>query len=167
MINYKYIKIFAVLQLFAICSTSNAQDSLVGVWQDARVVASGWSNTFLFFNDGSFKYFYNQMDCSKRIVSYSGKWKVNEDELDLTVEQKTVIEGGHLELSNGSCGSDSMLVDGVEKKMKLEVPEEIIYSVSELYADTQDDIARVKVYIDAMPYWRFSDNPKELLKEFE
>jgi hypothetical protein len=170
MINCKYIKILTILLLFAVYGVSNAQsspDSLIGVWQDERIVASGWSNTFLFFNDGNYKYFYNQMDCSKRIVSFSGKWKVNEDELDLTIEQKKVIEGGHLVPSNGSCGTDSMLVDGVEKIVKLELPEEIIYSVSELYAETQDDIARVKIYIDAMPYWRFSGNPQELLKEFE
>lgn len=170
MINYKHIKIFAVLSLFVICGILKAQsssDSLAGVWQDERIVASGWSNTFLFFKNGRFKFFYNQMDCSKRAVSYSGKWKVNEDELDLTVEQRTVIKGGHLEHSDGSCASDSMIVDGVEKIIKLDVPEEIVYSVSEIYTDTQDDISRVKIYIDAMPYWKFSDNPQDLLKEFE
>lgn len=170
MINFKYIKIFAVISLFAFCGLSKAQsspDSLVGVWQDARIVASGWTNTFLFFNDGSFKYFYNQMDCSKRVVSYSGKWNVIEDELDLTIENKTVIEGGHLELSDGSCATDSMIVGGAEKVVTLETPEEVIYSVSEVYADNQDDISRIKIYIDAMPYWKFSDNPGDLLNQFE
>jgi hypothetical protein len=170
MINSKYTKICAFIPLFLFCGILKAQsssDSLVGVWQDERVVASGWSNTFLFFNDGSFKFFCNQMDCSKRVVSYFGKWKVNEDELDLTIEQRTVIEGGHLELSDGSCASDSMIIGGIEKVIKLKSPEEIIYSVSEIYADNQDDISRIKIYIDAMPYWKFSDNPQELLKEFE
>ena len=145
----------------------SSNDSLIGVWQDDRIVASGWSNTFLFFKDGSFKFFFNQMDCSKRIVSYSGMWKVNEDELNLKIKQKTIIEGGHLEPSDGSCGTDSMIVDGVEKAVNLETPEEVIYSVSEIYTENQDDIQRIKIYIDAMPYWKFSDNPQELLKEFE
>ena len=63
-----YYKIFAAFLLFVSFGLTNAQiqrDSLVGVWQDLRIVASGWSNTFLFFNDGGFKFFYNQMDCSK------------------------------------------------------------------------------------------------------
>jgi hypothetical protein len=170
MINCKYIKIFAVLSLFVICDILKAQsssDSLIGVWQDERIVASGWSNTFLLFNDCGFKFFYNQMDCSKRVVSYSGKWIVTEDALNLTVEQKIVIEGGHLEPSDGSCASDSMIVDGVEKVVNLRTPEEVIYSVSEIYTDNQDDISRIKIYIDAMPYWKFSDNPQEMLKEFE
>ena len=145
----------------------SSNDSLIGVWQDDRIVASGWSNTFLFFKDGTFKFFFNQMDCSKRIVSYSGMWKVNEDELNLKIKQKTIIEGGHLEPSDGSCGTDSMIVDGIEKAVNLETPEEVIYSVSEIYTENQDDIQRIKIYIDAMPYWKFSDNPQELLKEFE
>ena len=145
----------------------NSNDSLIGVWQDDRIVASGWSNTFLFFKDGTFKFFFNQMDCAKRTVSYSGMWKVNEDELNLKIKQKTIIEGGHLEPSDGSCGTDSMIVDGIEKAVNLETPEEVIYSVSEIYTENQDDIQRIKIYIDAMPYWKFSDNPQELLKEFE
>jgi hypothetical protein len=170
MVYVKFIKIFTAVFLFVFFGLTNAQgsnDSLIGVWQDSRLVASGWTNTFLFFKDGSFKFFYNQMDCSKRIVSYSGKWKVNEDELDLNVKKKAIIEGGHLELSNGSCASDSMIVGGVEKVVKLKPPEEIIYSLSEVYSDNQDDIPRIKIYIDAMPYWKFSDNPGDLLNEFE
>ena len=170
MIDFKYVKVFSVFLLFILCSLSRAQnspDSLVGVWQDDRIVASGWSNTFLFFKDGTFKFFFNQMDCAKRTVSYSGMWKVNEDELNLKIKQKTIIEGGHLEPSDGSCGTDSMIVDGVEKAVNLETPEEVIYSVSEIYTENQDDIQRIKIYIDAMPYWKFSDNPQELLKEFE
>jgi hypothetical protein len=94
-------------------------------------------------------------------------WKVNEDELNLKIKQKTIIEGGHLKPSDGSCGTDSMIVDGVEKAVNLETPEKVIYSVSEIYTENQDDIQRIKIYIDAMPYWKFSDNPQELLKEFE
>ena len=170
MIYFRYIKVFSVLSLFIFCGFTKAQgspDSLVGVWQDERIVASGWSNTFLFFKDGTFIYFFNQMDCAKRTISYSGTWRVNEDELNLTVERKNVIEGGRLVPSDGSCASDSMIVDGVEKIIKLDVPEEIVYSVSEIYTDNQDDISRIKIYIDAMPYWKFSDNPQEMLKEFK
>lgn len=170
MINFKYKIIITVLSLSVVCGKLNSQgspDSLIGVWQDERIVAAGWSNTFLFFKDGGFKFFYNQMDCSKRVVSYSGKWFVDEDALNLTVEQKNVIEGGHLVSSDGSCASDSMIVDGVEQTVKLKSPEEIVYSVSEIYTENMDDISRIKIYIDAMPYWKFSDNPKELLKEFE
>lgn len=166
--NYKII--FAAFLLFVSFGLTNAQiqsDSLVGVWQDSRLVASGWSNTFLFFNDGKFKFFYNQMDCAKRETSYSGKWKVKDDELRLTIIKKNIIEGGKLELSSGSCASDSMIVGGIGKTVKLRPSQEIIYSVSPVYVDTEDDIQRIKVYIDAIPYWKFSDDPKELINQFE
>lgn len=142
-------------------------DSLVGVWQDSKAVASGWSNSFLFFKNGKFKFFYNQMDCAKREVSYSGKWKAKGDELILTILEKTVIEGGKLEPSTGSCASDSMIVGGFEETVRLQYEEKVLYSVSHVYIDYDDDIQRQKIYIDAMPYWKFSDYPHELIKQFE
>ena len=170
MISKRYIKIFAVILLFAVFGISKAQntgDSLVGVWQDSKVVASGWSNTFLFYKNGVFKFFYNQMDCAKREVSFSGKWIVAGDELKLTVTRRKIIKGGTLELSTGSCASDSMIVCGVEKTIKLKPQEKLVYSVSSIYTDNEDDIQRLKIYIDAMPYWKFSDDPEELINQFE
>ncbi len=156
--------------VFAFCNASKSQsldDSLIGVWQDSKVVASGWSNTFLFFKSGRFKFFYNQMDCAKREVSYSGKWRAAGDELILTISEKTVIEGGELEPSSGSCASDSMIVGGTEATMKLRYLEKVLYSISSIYSDIEDDMQRQKVYIDAMPYWKFADNPEELINQFE
>jgi len=162
--------IFAVLLLVVssgIAKAQNTNDSLVGVWQDSKIVASGWSNTFLFFKNGKFKFFYNQMDCAKREVSYSGRWKVVDDELKLTVTQKKIIKDGTLELSTGSCASDSMIVGGIEKTTNLKPSQKIVYSVSGVYTDNEDDIQRLKIYIDAMPFWKFSDDPGELLNQFE
>ena len=170
MIYKDNIKAVIIILLLIFAGSGSAQiqrDSLVGVWQDSKIVASGWTNTFLFFNDGGYKFFYNQMDCSKREVSMSGNWKVKYDELKLTVNQKDIIEGGTVELSIGSCASDSMIVGGIEKTVFLKPSEKILYSVSAIYVDNADDIQRLKIYIDAMPYWKFSDNPKELLNQFE
>ncbi len=166
--NYKII--FAAILLVVSSGVTNAQntnDSLIGVWQDSKIVASGWSNTFLFFKNGEFKFFYNQMDCAKREVSYSGRWKVVDDELKLNVTQKKIIKEGTLELSTGSCASDSMIVGGIEKTTNLKPSQKIVYSVSGVYTDNEDDIQRLKIYIDAMPFWKFSDDPGELLNQFE
>lgn len=163
-------KIIAVTLLFITFSLTNAQnasDSLVGVWQDSKAVGSGWSNTFLFFKNGKFKFFYNQMDCAKREVSFSGRWKAVDDELKLTITQKKIIEGGTLELSSGSCASDSMIFGGAEKMVKLKPSEKLIYSVSGIYTDIEDDMQRLKIYIDAMPFWKFSDDPEEMINQFE
>lgn len=120
-----------------------------------------------FFRSGKFKFFYNQMDCAKREVSYSGKWKADGDELILTISEKTVVEGGKLEPSTGSCASDSMIVGGKETVIRLQYKEKVLYSASRIYTDNDDDIQRKKIYIDAMPFWKFADNPDELLIQFE
>ena len=167
-----YLKTTIILfvSIFTFYDSGKAQstsDSIVGVWQDSKIVASGWSNTFLFFKNGEFKFFYNQMDCAKREISFSGRWKVSDDELKLTVTHKIIIKGGTLELSTGSCATDSMIVGGIEKTIKLKPSEKLIYSVSGVYTDNADDIQRLKIYIDAMPYWKFSDEPEELINQFE
>jgi len=167
-----YLKTTIILfvSIFTFYGSGKAQstsDSIVGVWQDSKIVASGWSNTFLFFKNGKFKFFYNQMDCAKREISFSGRWKVTEDELKFIVTHKIIIKGGSLELSSGSCASDSMIVGGIEKTVKLKPSEKLIYSVSGVYTDNADDIQRLKIYIDAMPYWKFSDDPEELINQFE
>jgi hypothetical protein len=167
MFSKKFIFFILISALYGTGKSQNNSDSLVGVWQDSKIVASGWSNTFLFFKSGEFRFFYNQMDCAKREVSFSGKWKVSGEELRLKVMQKNIIKGGTMELSSGSCASDSMIVGGVEKTVKLKPPEVLVYSVSQIYADNRDDIQRLKVYIDAMNYWKFSDNPDEMLNQFE
>ncbi len=167
MFSKKFIFLILISALCGFLKSQNLSDSLVGVWQDSKIVASGWSNTFLFFKNGEFKFFYNQMDCAKREVSFSGEWKAGGDELQLKVIQKNIIKGGTLEPSEGSCASDSMIVGGVEQTVKSKPPEMLIYSISQIYVDKEDDIQRSKIYIDAINFWKFSDYPYEMLKQFE
>ena len=60
-----------------------------------------------------------------------------------------------------------MIVGGIEKTTNLKPSKKIVYSVSGVYTDNEDDIQRLKIYIDAMPFWKFSDDPGELLNQFE
>src|SRR5690348_16096241 len=93
-----------ILLLFPLLAYSQAPDSLVGVWQDAENVGSGYSNSYLFFKDGTYAFFASQMDCSKRLMAYHGKWKVSdvEDAIILTNEDKVILEGGKMMKADGS-----------------------------------------------------------------
>lgn len=143
-------------------------DSITGVWQDAKVLGSAWSNTYLFFPDGAFRFYFSQMDCKKRIISFSGNWNLaDKDVINFYVTEKTVIEGGKLVPSEGSCASDSMIVNGYEKVYLMDPPEILDYSISEIYRDSEDDIQRDVIYIDGIKFWRFSSNPYEFIKDFE
>jgi hypothetical protein len=160
-------KIILIL-LFPVLVYSQSPDSLVGVWQDAENVGSGYSNSFLFFKDGTYAFFANQMDCSKRVKAYYGTWKVSgeEDAILLTTQSKIIVEGGKMEKSDGSCASDSMLIGGKEKTVKLNPNEQVDYAISKIYTDDTKGLARKFIYIDAMKYWYLGD-PVHMRIHFE
>ena len=140
--------------------------SIVGVWQNQPALGGGWSNTYLFFPDGSFKFFYSQMDCAKRDVSYSGIWNVIGDALRLTKMEKVSVVGGELQKSDGSCATDFMIVGGVEKRTKVKRKKKEVCSISDVYKDEGENPKDI-IYIDAIKFWRFSNSPEEVIKNFE
>jgi hypothetical protein len=144
-----------------------SRDSLVGVWQDNKVVSSGWSNTYLFYKDGTYKFFYSQMNCAKRIISNMGTWSSKYEVLTLIVEEQRVIVGGRLVRAQGSCISDSMLVDGHEKNISFSKPKLRELALSRIFPDSSADTRRPKIYIDAIPFWKFIDDPSQIIREFE
>jgi hypothetical protein len=162
-------KYFLFIIISAIVLNASAQEKnvtkseLVGVWQDIELVASGWSNTFLFFPDGSYRFYYNQMDCMKRVIMHSGTWKIKDDGLVIKIKNRKILEGGQIVTSNTSC--DSTIINGIEIIKKVSPSEKEILSISPLYFDKQND--KHKIYLDAISFWRFSDKPDELLPEFE
>ncbi|MCI0449693.1 MAG: hypothetical protein L0Y79_07905 [Chlorobi bacterium] len=161
------MKKILIILFLPVLAYSAGNDSLVGVWQDMNIVGSGWSNSYLFFNDGSFKFFFSQMDCSKRMVSYSGKWQVSGEALLLAVGERVIVEGGIMVKSTGSCASDSTIEGGIERKIEVSPPEQIEYAVSRIYKESDNDIQRDVVYIDMVKFWKFSDDPNDLLNQFE
>jgi hypothetical protein len=142
-------------------------DSLSGVWQDNKIVAAGWSNTYMFYKNGEYKFFFSQMDCEKRIVSYSGLWEIKGEALILRRQEKKIIEGGRMIHTEGSCATDSTLIEGVIKTESINPDIILIYSISCLFEDNFENIRRVKIYIDGITYWKFIDDPAKIIKEFE
>jgi hypothetical protein len=161
MMKYILILIIAVITAY-----SQGNDSLVGVWQDNEVVAAGWSNTFLFFSDGSFKFFYNQMDLRKKEISFYGSWKASGDILSLEIKQRQFIEGGRLVQNPEGGPGDSMLTGGLKKIKFNNPPEKVEMSISKIYTDTPYAMGKY-IYIDAIKFFLMSTNPDELIKQFE
>ena len=171
------MKKIIVLPLFLIFSftqqqsaqklTSQQDDNFTGVWQDLNVVGSGWSDTFMFYSNGDFKFFSSQMDCSKREISRRGTYVLEDDRLILNITGKTVIEGGYMGLSTGSCGSDSTLIDGVVKKLVLDHPVKVEYRVSKVTSENVYDSERYILFINGVKHWRFAADPDDLINQFE
>ncbi|HMT11649.1 MAG TPA: hypothetical protein PKA39_08500, partial [Ignavibacteria bacterium] len=78
-------KLFLLTLLFASSIYSQTQKELCGSWQAAPNVAAGYDDTFTFNEDGTFYYFNNQMDCSKREVGYGGFWELKGKSIELVV----------------------------------------------------------------------------------
>jgi len=159
-------KYFILIFLLSAVIYSQSGDSLVGVWQDLDVVAAGWSNTFLFFPDGSFKFFYSQMDHRKRETGFSGTWHVEGDGLLLDVAQRELLEGGRLVPDETGRLSDSVLVDASIQTTLYRPPSKEEMSISKIYTDGNSAMG-IYIYIDAIKFFLMSKNPSELLHEFE
>ncbi len=108
--------------LFFICSfmllvnISSAQVSnnkLIGVWQiNTPQLADAWLNTYRFFNDGTFKYAFNQYDDSGRILAIKGTYKIKNDTLTLIVKTRTERIGGNIVQGGMGSQQNELVLDG-------------------------------------------------------
>lgn len=99
------------------------------------------------------------MVCDNRTLDYSGTWEwINSDSLKLTVEEKTVLEGGQLVPSTGSCGSDFEIEGGQVKRIPLESAEIFTLSLSPITVDTTNR-NRKTMTLGGKSFWKFDDDP--------
>jgi len=159
-------KLILILFLPFVLYSQSAKE-ITGVWQDMEILASGWSNTYMFYPGGSYKFFYSQMDCSKRTVSEEGTFEVTGGFITLYPVKVGIIEGGIMEPSNGSCGSDSMITGGVFKKIEVKNREAARYSIGEVQKEINDEIERSTILIGNGKFWKFGSDPDEFIKQFE
>jgi hypothetical protein len=129
---------------------------LVGVWQASSSVGSGMNDNFQFFADGKFQFNYNQMDGTKRIFSYGGKWKIEKGKLILTLEKISFLLGGKWVKATGSIATDYEIVGGkvFDKEIFPIEKHELILGkfIKEEYQQTTK--------IDGVKYWKMSSDPK-------
>lgn len=134
-------------------------ESLVGVWQDSPMMASGWGDTYLFFKNITFIFYYNQMDCAKRDLSFSGTWKIFGNKLILEIKEKTHVAGGRYEQAGASCASEKILVGGDIVSSKVVPVDRRSYTISEIVIDDNYGIEYPNIEIGGERYWQFSSDP--------
>ncbi len=148
-------KTFIIISVFAFLTVDLfgqlKSDSLSGIWQDMPYIASGWSDNYQFFSDGTFRFNYNQMDCSKRLISKSGKWTIEDTfSLKLTIENYKIIKGGKLVDSDGSCATDKM-IEGGENQDSIPVEKAIeVYIITDILSIGLLDYNGDTVYMQAI-----------------
>jgi len=135
---------------------AQTEKDLIGSWQITNHVASGYNDAYTFSEDGKFTFNYNQMDCSKREVSYGGYWELKGKQIILTINFTEKYFGGKLEPSTGSCASDSELVGGFIVKVPVIPGETKILNISDWRIDTEEGMERTMILINNTRYWHFS-----------
>ena len=151
---------FAALLLLACALTAagHANTPLVGVWQDAPAMGSGWSNAYQFFSNGTFVFHGSQFDGEKREVSRAGTWRVRENKLYLSVTRRTVIEGGRRKKALGSAGTEYEIVGGIRRVKKVAPPQRSVLPLSAIGKDPANK--RLVVRFGKARYWKFGDDPR-------
>jgi hypothetical protein len=152
-----------ILLFVVSCSAENKKSvdskELVGIWQAIPEIASGWADTYQFFDNGAFTFNYSQMICDKRTLDYSGTWElITADKLKLTINSKTVLEGGKLVPAMGSCGSDYEIEGGEVKEIKLKNIEVQNIQLSTITVDKEKRDLRTRTF-NGQAFWKFDDDP--------
>lgn len=136
----------------------NKDINIVGLWQAAPYVASGWDDCYQFFEDGQFTFNYNQMICDKRTISFSGTWMLEDDFLKLSITQKIIIEGGELVPATGSCGSEYEIEGGEIKTILIEEHEILEIQITDYGIDTEN-MEMETMKFDGIKFWRMGSDP--------
>jgi hypothetical protein len=84
---------------------SSDPTSYARVWHGSPVMASGWSERFVLYDDGTFIWGANEMDGASRLRYLAGSWDVRSGTLTLDCYFAVVWEGGTEVKNNGQLAS--------------------------------------------------------------
>ena len=130
--------------------------SLLGCWVNSPGGADRLADTYVFREDGTFTFYYNESFFSIRETAFSGTWEWKEETLFLTKLKKRIIVGGTLVPSDISL-DHYMIEDGEVKIEDINPPEEIMLMIGE-YSDNADGFYNYpSVFLNDKQYWRYYD----------
>lgn len=154
-----FTKGFLLIIIFHLSNTLFAQGNLIGVWQENLPnISSAYLQTYQFFPDGTFIYNTNQYDGLRKLISFGGDYKVNDNKINFTV--KFIVEefGGDLQRDEASTGSGLWTLEGgEEKKTMLKSPKKFTTSFEQGTTEKNKDF----ITIDSFKYYRILKDPKQ------
>lgn len=141
-------------------SQTNAKlkGELVGIWHASPSVGSGMNDLYRFFADGKFVFEYNQMIGAKRTISFSGKWRIQNQKLILTITKETVIIGGKRVKSEGGSLADGYEIEGGKEITRTLKPAK---TETKILGKLQQGELTKFISIGKKKYWRLSGNPND------
>ena len=137
---------------FADNNNEELERILVGLWHNAPVVGSGFSERLFLGEEFDFVWFASQMDGMQRVRARSGSWKVTGGKLELYATEEIRWEGGLVLPAFESWGSDDVIVDAQTVFEMLPEPLLLVYDVSEISVD-REVLNKRTVRIGGEVYW--------------
>jgi hypothetical protein len=161
------IKKILVLILCAIGSavvTADNRMDLVGVWQDSNLMAAGWSNVFQFFPDGHFVFHTNEMDETRRDLGFEGGWRIEAQNLVLTIQQRSRRVGGRV--TKDDTGAGAQIAGGKDEIIIVKPAKVQAQLLNGLHLEKGitkfgDSYEMFTVRIGGVDYWQFSNDPRK------
>ncbi|MBH5318619.1 hypothetical protein I6N90_12510 [Paenibacillus sp. GSMTC-2017] len=144
-----------------VASEEATVENLVGAWQDAMGVGSSYTNLYQFREDMTFDFIADAMDCANRERAFSGTWTFEDGKIILTKTQDLTLEGGTLEPSTASCGSDQELVGAKLVVNTYEDSEPIIFEVKPAMGEADSPYSMTQ-YFDGIQYWVLGGGPDQV-----
>lgn len=124
------------------------KEILVGTWRDYPTISDADTEIYSFEEDDTFKYYTSQYEIDRELISLSGKWELNDNNLILSIDKKTLY---NKELDEF-------------KDIDLENPEIVTYSVKN-YKATGLERFIYSIEIDGISYWKDELVPPEVQKK--
>ena len=133
------------------------QKQLVGVWQrDTKRVGNGLEQNFRFFDNGSFVVnLGNQGDDARGIIALKGRYRLDHNNLYITIISRTIVEGGKISIDDPGVSYSNFSISGgqikdVPEGNPGELPDPLVITVValghiELGAETYYKISKAKL----------------------
>ena len=67
------------------------KEILVGTWRDYPTISDADTEVYSFKEDDTFKYYTSQYEIDRELISLSGKWELNDNNLILSIDKKNSI----------------------------------------------------------------------------
>lgn len=149
--------VYLILLSYATSAQQITKEDVLGFWHSMPIVGSGYSEYYQFFEDGTFYFGHNQMDCADSIITEQGRYLLKKNKLTLNFASRNVITGGKLVPATGSCGSDFEIEGGTEVVQTFYSREKI--KLSKFMTDPDYDYLK-RMSFGKYFYWKLSSDPK-------
>lgn len=132
--------------------------SMIGVWQETPEFADGWGDRFEFHGNGTLIWYASQMNSSKRLLKYIGKWNISNNCLTYSIENIEYIKDGSISI-NIENYMGYTIINGNRIQIRLPNPEIYYFSIGNLQLYEKNNVKKSSIEIANEKWFKMSEDP--------